>query len=245
MLFGAAQATINLAPSRLSASPVGSPGRVTRRTTLPLDNSTHPTWRVGTGGIQRVPVFGHNQRARSLVLRLRVNSVFSQNRPLAGRRNKHRQTDRLDDPATEPRISHTILSAVDRDVPCRSRDLCLASTMSSSAVAGLSGPPSASPLILPPSAGLHNAAQGISGDRSVTVAIGRIIRTCRNGKRDGSDIGNRGKQTWAVTSRWPPRPAARCPADPASGTPIPGRDAWQSVSAIPSRHTAAPLDAAA
>ena len=61
----------------------------------------------------------------------------------------------------------------------------------------------------------------------------------RNGKRDRSDIGNRGKQTWAVTSRWPPRPAARCPADPASGTPIPGRDAWQSVSAIPSRHTAA------
>ena len=58
-------------------------------------------------------------------------------------------------------------------------------------------------------------------------------------KRDRSDIGNRGKQRWAVTSRWPPRPAARCPADPASGTPIPGPDAWQSVSAIPSRHTAA------
>ena len=58
-------------------------------------------------------------------------------------------------------------------------------------------------------------------------------------KRDRSDIGNRGKQTWAVTSRWPPRPAAQCAADPASGTPIPGRDAWQSVSAIPSRPTAA------
>ncbi len=68
---------------------------------------------------------------------------------------------------------------------------------------------------------------------------GRLLVNGVNGKRDRSDIGNRGKQTWAVTSRWPPRPAARCPADPASGTPIPGRDAWQSVSAIPSRHTAA------
>ena len=76
-------------------------------------------------------------------------------------------------------------------------------------------------------------------------AVPASERKTANGKRDRSDIGNRGKQTWVVTSRWPPRPAARCPADPASGTPIPGRDAWQSVSAIPSRHRPPALDAAA
>ena len=84
--------------------------------------------------------------------------------------------------------------------------------------------------------------EGTPGSRPANVPYYAVARAEAG---DGTENGTGPILAIEVSRHGPLRVAGlrvsprTCAADPSSGTPIPGRDAWQSVSAIPWRDTAA------